>query len=118
HGRRRTGGGRMVESDVGGRRDGREQPLRGGELAATARRRAENNFFARRGTRAEAHARGPARAGDGRMIEWSLIFLGGLLGSAHCIGMCGGFAIAIGAGATRWSSNALRQVIYSLGRIT
>ena len=35
------------------------------------------------------------------MIELPLVFLGGLLGSAHCIGMCGGFAISIGLGCTR-----------------
>jgi len=52
------------------------------------------------------------------MIEWPLIFLGGLLGSAHCIGMCGGFAFAIGAGSTHWSANVARQIAYSLGRVT
>ncbi|MDZ4780346.1 MAG: sulfite exporter TauE/SafE family protein [Planctomycetia bacterium] len=52
------------------------------------------------------------------MIEWPLILLGGLLGSAHCIGMCGGFAMAIGAGANSWSQNLGRQLIYSLGRVT
>ncbi len=30
------------------------------------------------------------------MIELPLVFLGGLLGSAHCVGMCGGFAVSIG----------------------
>ena len=29
--------------------------------------------------------------------ELLLIFVGGLLGSAHCVGMCGGFALSIGA---------------------
>lgn len=52
------------------------------------------------------------------MIEWPLILLGGLLGSAHCIGMCGGFAMAIGAGASSWSQNLARQLVYSLGRAT
>ena len=33
------------------------------------------------------------------MIELPLVFLGGLLGSAHCVGMCGGFALSIGLGA-------------------
>ena len=32
------------------------------------------------------------------MIELPLVFLGGLLGSAHCVGMCGGFAVSIGIG--------------------
>ncbi len=52
------------------------------------------------------------------MIEWPLIFLGGLLGSAHCIGMCGGFAVAIGAGARHGRQNVARQLVYSLGRVT
>ncbi|REK10255.1 MAG: sulfite exporter TauE/SafE family protein [Planctomycetota bacterium] len=51
------------------------------------------------------------------MIELPLIFVGGLLGSAHCVGMCGGFALLIGAPTRRLSANLARQVIYSLGRI-
>ena len=31
------------------------------------------------------------------MLDLSVVFLAGLLGSAHCAGMCGGFAIALGA---------------------
>jgi len=51
------------------------------------------------------------------MIELPLIFLGGLLGSAHCIGMCGGFAVTIGINAAGVLSNLQRQLIYSAGRI-
>lgn len=51
------------------------------------------------------------------MIELPLVFLGGLLGSAHCVGMCGGFAILIGAPAKRLSTNLTRQLVYSSGRI-
>ena len=51
------------------------------------------------------------------MIELPLVFLGGLLGSAHCVGMCGGFAVAIGSGAGSIASNATRQLVYSAGRI-
>jgi sulfite exporter TauE/SafE len=51
------------------------------------------------------------------MIELPLVFLGGLLGSAHCVGMCGGFALAIGGGAPSAASNLARQTVYSLGRI-
>ena len=29
-------------------------------------------------------------------MEYALILLGGLLGSSHCVGMCGGFALSIG----------------------
>jgi sulfite exporter TauE/SafE len=39
--------------------------------------------------------------------------LGGLAGSLHCIGMCGAFPLALGAGGGhRW-----RQVLYNLGRV-
>jgi hypothetical protein len=51
------------------------------------------------------------------MIELPLVFLGGLLGSAHCLGMCGGFAVLIGAPARKWSANLARQAVYSSGRI-
>jgi len=51
------------------------------------------------------------------MIELPLVFLGGLLGSAHCIGMCGGFAVSIGIGAHGIGSNVYRQLIYTAGRI-
>lgn len=51
------------------------------------------------------------------MIELPLIFVGGLLGSAHCLGMCGGFAVLIGGSAPRWSHNLSRQLVYSTGRI-
>jgi hypothetical protein len=51
------------------------------------------------------------------MIELPLIFLGGLLGSAHCVGMCGGFALMVGAGARGWRHNLGRQIVYSLGRL-
>jgi uncharacterized protein len=51
------------------------------------------------------------------MIEWPFIFLGGLLGSSHCVGMCGGFAVSIGVGARNLGDNLRRQAIYSLGRL-
>ncbi len=51
------------------------------------------------------------------MTQWPMIFLAGLLGSSHCVGMCGGFALSIGMGATSWKSNLGRQLTYSLGRI-
>lgn len=51
------------------------------------------------------------------MFEWPLIFLGGLLGSSHCVGMCGAFALTIGLGTTSATANARRQFAYSLGRI-
>lgn len=51
------------------------------------------------------------------MIDYPLILLGGLLGSSHCVGMCGPFAISIGAGTTDWRTNLRRQGLYSAGRI-
>ncbi|QEH36837.1 hypothetical protein OJF2_54220 [Aquisphaera giovannonii] len=51
------------------------------------------------------------------MIELPLVFLGGLLGSAHCVGMCGGFAVSIGVGARGLPDNLRRQLLYSLGRV-
>lgn len=51
------------------------------------------------------------------MVDLPLVFLGGLLGATHCIGMCGGFALALGAGTTRWQANLVRQLLYTLGRV-
>jgi len=49
--------------------------------------------------------------------EIALAFCGGLLGSAHCIGMCGAFALAVGAGGHGWLHNLSRQCVYSAGRM-
>jgi sulfite exporter TauE/SafE len=51
------------------------------------------------------------------MIELPFVFVAGLLGSAHCLGMCGPFAVAIGARAATWRANLVRQCSYTLGRI-
>jgi sulfite exporter TauE/SafE len=51
------------------------------------------------------------------MIEWPLVFGSGLLGSAHCLGMCGPFALALGAAAATPRANLWRQAWYSAGRI-
>ncbi len=51
------------------------------------------------------------------MWELPLILLGGLLGSAHCIGMCGPFALLIGGQSRSFSHNLSRQLAYSGGRI-
>lgn len=51
------------------------------------------------------------------MIELPLILVAGILGSSHCIGMCGPFALTIGAGAASWQANVARQVLYTLGRV-
>jgi sulfite exporter TauE/SafE len=45
-------------------------------------------------------------------------FLFGLLGSFHCVGMCGAIALALpGAGATSWRY-VTGRVLYNLGRVT
>jgi uncharacterized protein len=51
------------------------------------------------------------------MIELPLVFVAGILGTAHCLGMCGPFALAIGAGATGWRGALGRQMAYTTGRV-
>jgi sulfite exporter TauE/SafE len=51
------------------------------------------------------------------MIELPLVLLGGFLGSTHCVGMCGGFALSIGIGAGNLAQNLTRQLVYSGGRV-
>jgi sulfite exporter TauE/SafE len=52
------------------------------------------------------------------MTEHLLIFLAGLAGSMHCIGMCGGFACAMGADPRGRAATLHRHLIYNLGRVT
>lgn len=51
-------------------------------------------------------------------IEVGTIFGMSLLGSAHCIGMCGGLAAAVGASKRRMAPIVARQLVYTAGRIT
>jgi sulfite exporter TauE/SafE len=51
------------------------------------------------------------------MASWLLIFAGGLLGSAHCVGMCGGFVLALGGTRPGLAANLRRQIAYGTGRI-
>jgi uncharacterized protein len=51
------------------------------------------------------------------MIELPMIFMAGILGTAHCLGMCGPFALAIGGGARSWPVAIFRQTAYTGGRI-
>jgi uncharacterized protein len=51
------------------------------------------------------------------MIEWPMLVVSGMLGSAHCLGMCGPFALAVGTAASDWRVNLRRQAAYSAGRI-
>ncbi|HKB92355.1 MAG TPA: sulfite exporter TauE/SafE family protein [Opitutaceae bacterium] len=50
--------------------------------------------------------------------DYAAIFLMGLLGAGHCIGMCGAFSIAVGVGAPRGTSILWRQISYQLGKAT
>jgi sulfite exporter TauE/SafE len=52
------------------------------------------------------------------VADYLLIFLAGFAGSFHCIGMCGGFACALGIGQVERSSAIVRQLLYNLGRLT
>ncbi|AMV20146.1 sulfite exporter TauE/SafE family protein [Planctomyces sp. SH-PL14] len=51
------------------------------------------------------------------MSELPLVFLGGLLGSSHCVGMCGGFALLVGMSTTSCRQNVAAQLVYSSGRL-
>ncbi len=47
-----------------------------------------------------------------------LVFFAGLAGSMHCIGMCGGFACALGADPRGAAATTRRHLAYNLGRIS
>jgi len=49
--------------------------------------------------------------------EWPMLVVSGMVGAAHCLGMCGPFALAIGAAAADWRTNLRRQLAYSAGRV-
>ena len=52
------------------------------------------------------------------MSYYALLFIAGFAGSFHCIGMCGGFACALGADARGASATSLRHVLYNIGRLS
>ena len=51
------------------------------------------------------------------MTPWWLITLSGVLGSSHCLGMCGGFAALVGLNTGTFAANLRAQLFYSTGRI-
>ncbi len=52
------------------------------------------------------------------MIEYFLVFIAGLLGSVHCIGMCCGFPFAISSVPRKSASRKFwSHIIYNFGRI-
>jgi sulfite exporter TauE/SafE len=50
------------------------------------------------------------------MLHYTLVFLAGLAGSVHCIGMCGGFACALGGDPRSGAATFRRHLVYNLGR--
>ena len=52
------------------------------------------------------------------LADYFGVFLLGLLGSGHCIGMCGPFALAVSAGSANAGTMIVRQVAYQLGKAT
>jgi uncharacterized protein len=51
------------------------------------------------------------------VIDLPMIFLAGLLGASHCVGMCGGFVLTIGGATRTWNGNLARQLVYTAGRV-
>jgi uncharacterized protein len=47
-----------------------------------------------------------------------LVFLAGFAGSFHCIGMCGGFACALGHDRRGAGATMARHLVYNVGRLT
>lgn len=48
-------------------------------------------------------------------MAYVFVFVGGLVSSLHCVGMCGGFPLALAGG--RLAGNLPRQLLYNLGRL-
>lgn len=52
------------------------------------------------------------------MTYYLVIFAAGFAGSFHCVGMCGGFACALGRDARGPTATVGRHLLYNLGRLT
>jgi sulfite exporter TauE/SafE len=52
------------------------------------------------------------------MIHYLVLFAAGFVGSFHCVGMCGGFACALGRDPRGPAATALRHLICNAGRLT
>lgn len=52
------------------------------------------------------------------LADYFGVFVLGLLGSGHCIGMCGPFALAVSAGSATAATMVARQIAYQLGKAT
>ena len=52
------------------------------------------------------------------MVYYLMLFAAGFAGSFHCVGMCGGFACALGRDARGRGATVLRHLLYNTGRLT
>ncbi|MGH6948826.1 MAG: sulfite exporter TauE/SafE family protein [Kiloniellales bacterium] len=52
------------------------------------------------------------------MSYYLLVFFAGFAGSFHCIGMCGGFACALGSDSRGRVASVARHLLYNSGRVT
>jgi len=52
------------------------------------------------------------------VVNYLVFFVAGFVGSFHCIGMCGGFACALGGDLHGRSATVLRHLVYNTGRLT
>ena len=52
------------------------------------------------------------------MAYYLMLFAAGFAGSFHCIGMCGGFACALGRDPDGHAATVLRHLLYNTGRLT
>jgi sulfite exporter TauE/SafE len=52
------------------------------------------------------------------VTQYVLIFLAGLAGSMHCVGMCGGFACGLGDDPRGRPATVMRHLVYNIGRVT
>jgi len=61
---------------------------------------------------------GRAICGTSAVASYVVLFAAGFAGSFHCIGMCGGFACALGHDLHGQVATALRHFLYNSGRLT
>lgn len=52
------------------------------------------------------------------MLPYIVLFAAGFAGSFHCVGMCGGFACALGRDRHGPGATVLRHLLYNTGRLT
>lgn len=54
---------------------------------------------------------------DSIVYELPLVFVSGVLGSAHCIGMCGAISATMNLGTNSVAAALRRQLVWSIGRV-